>query len=110
MQTDVNENLRAAILHTCTTFHKHKRKLRGDLSPRFWVALLDLEIIINDSDLAAKDPSDAEIRAEVIKNYRWLGAPGDFGYGTPCGDALKALYAAHAAAVNHHKATAEANA
>ena len=67
-----------AVRHAARTFNqpKHKRKLR-DLSPRFWVALLDLEL------------SCQEEHWEELKR---LGAPGDFGYGTPCGDALRAVY------------------
>lgn len=74
----------AAVQHANITFNKHKRKLR-DLSPRFWVALMDLEFIC-DSD------NWAEIKLAFKDCYRYLGAPGDFGYGTPCGDALRNVY------------------
>lgn len=75
-----------AVRHAVETFNqpKHKRKLK-DLSPRFWVALLDLE-------LGCEEPDWEKLKAAFGSAYKQLGAPGDFGYGTPCGDALKDLY------------------
>jgi hypothetical protein len=38
---------------------------------------------------------DAHNRSEVEARFRvlnFMGAPGDFGYGTPIGDALRAVY------------------
>lgn len=79
-ETQVRE---AVFVCTCE-FSQNKRKLR-DLSPRFWVALLDLEV-------AASLLTAADLIAEFPNAYKQLGAPGDFGYGTPCGDALANLY------------------
>ena len=75
-----------AVRHATQTFNdpKHKRKLR-DLSPRFWIALLDLE-------LACEEQDWDELKLSFKDAYRFFGAPGDFGYGTPCGDALRAVY------------------
>jgi len=33
-----------------------------------------------------------ELLEQWTKSYKQFGAPGDFGYGTPCGDGLKAVY------------------
>lgn len=75
-----------AVKVCATTFSqpKHKRKLR-DLSPRFWVALMDLELACGGEDWD-------QLKLDFKAAYRYLGAPGDFGYGTPCGDALRAVY------------------
>lgn len=72
-------------------FTSHSREL-SDLRPSFWTAL---------GRLVAYARLDAPTMvAEVIANeHRQFGAPGDFGYGTPCGDALRELYDAHNA--NH---------
>lgn len=70
-----------------SAFHaKKKSKEYRDLSPRFWVAWMDLEEAI-----ARKAPHE-ELQAEFAKAYKQFGAPGDFGYGTPPGEALKHLY------------------
>lgn len=76
----------AAVRHCGEVFNqpKNKRKCR-DLSPRFWVALLDLE-------LACEIEDWSELCLAFKAAYRYLGAPGDFGYGTPCGEALRSVY------------------
>ena len=63
---------------------KHKKKLK-DLSPRFWVALMDLELSCGQDDWG-------QLKIDFRAAYRYLGAPGDFGYGTPCGDSLRGVY------------------
>lgn len=83
--TDESRALRAAVLKCAETFSQAPRRQLSDLSPRFWVALMDLEI-------AAADSDDNELLAELQKAYHQLGAPGDFGYDTPCGGALRKLY------------------
>ena len=82
------EAVKAAFVRCNNAFQdpKNKRKLR-DLSPRFWVALLDLEIMFS-----GPQPEVAEIHSAFRQAYRWLGAPGDFGYGTPCGEGLREFY------------------
>jgi hypothetical protein len=58
----------------------------SDLPPKFWVLIDDLRTAWNVKNLD-------EIRRLVREHHRSvLGAPGDFGYGTPCGDALRNLY------------------
>lgn len=74
----------AAVAAANETFNKNKRKLR-DLSPRFWVALMDLEFITDSENWG-------DVKKAFKDCYRYLGAPGDFGYGTPCGDALRKVY------------------
>jgi len=70
--------------YTRQVFEKHRRKLK-DLSEKFWLSLRRLE------RSAESDELDA-LRAVFSEVHKQLGAPGDFGYGTPCGDALKTLY------------------
>ncbi len=55
------------------------------MSPRFWVAWMDLELCVSRG-------TTEELLETFPKAYRYLGAPGDFGYGTPCGDALRNFY------------------
>lgn len=73
-----------SVRHALKTFDEHKRKLL-DLSPRFWVALLVLEA-------GCAEANWDELRKTFGAAHRRLGAPGDFGYGTPCGDALRDVY------------------
>ena len=86
MLTNELQEFAMAVRHASSTFNdpKQKKHLR-DLSPRFWVALLDLVLDCENEDWS-------QLRATFNQAYRQLGAPGDFGYGTPCGDALKDLY------------------
>ena len=93
LETKVAE-LRAAI-HECETqfyLPKHRRKL-GDLPPAFWHSLGALVLAAVVVELPESDGK--EITAVIGKVHRRLGAPGDFGYGTPCGDALRNLYDRH---------------
>jgi hypothetical protein len=89
-----------AVVTCSQTFEKNKRKLR-DLSPRFWVALLDLELGCNSNDWE-------ELCQTFKAAYRYLGAPGDFGYGTPCGDGLRKVYDTWNLLCKAQKAAAEA--
>lgn len=76
-ETNMGEKLAAfkrAVIKAHAAFAKEKKSL-CDLSPRFWAAWMD-----------------DEIRDQWKKSYKQFGAPGDFGYGTPCGDELKAVY------------------
>lgn len=79
------EAFKQAVIHAHEAFAKNKRKLT-DLSPRFWAAWMDLEMACE-----WKVPF-GELQLEFQKSYKQFGAPGDFGYGTPCGDGLKAVY------------------
>ena len=72
---------RAAVADCIDIFGKHKKELR-DRSSQFFNALLDLELCATADELIDEFP----------RAYRRLGAPGAFGYGTPCGDALRNLY------------------
>jgi len=47
-----------------------------------------------------------DLEEALKKAYSQLGAPGDFGYGTPCGDSLEALYDEWAKTVKQRKAAA----
>jgi hypothetical protein len=77
-------DLQKAMRDCDLAFRGEKKRLR-DLSHRFWVALEDLQLAI--------EGGDTRNMQEVFKAaYRQLGAPGDFGYGTPAGQALKKLY------------------
>lgn len=75
-----------AVVHCHKTFNEpeHKQEM-SDLSPRFWVALLDLKLACESADWD-------ELAATFQASYRQLGSPGDFGYGTPCGAALNNVY------------------
>jgi hypothetical protein len=67
-------------------FEKNRRKL-SDLSPKFWESLRRLGWSAVYDDLE-------NLKVVFSEFHKQLGAPGDFGYGTPCGDALQTLYAA----------------
>lgn len=69
-------------------FHapKNKKHLK-DLKGSFWAALADLHFVV-----CVLAPTREEIIAQFRSAYKQLGAPGDFGYGTPCGDSLAAVY------------------
>lgn len=75
--TEAFQTAHAAFLQV-----QKKREYR-DLSPRFWVAWLDLELAIRDVL-----PFD-ELKVVFKQAYRYIGAPGDFGYGTPQGKGLQ---------------------
>lgn len=82
------EKLHQAAVRAAGTFAAHQHEL-SDLRPEFWIALGTI----------AGATSRASDRTDVVRvfqsAYRRLGAPGDFGYGTPCGDALRAIYDAY---------------
>lgn len=87
-ETNMEEKLelfKQAVIKAHAAFAKNKKKLT-DLSSRFWVAWMDLEMA-----LEFQVPFE-ELRDQWKKSYKQFGAPGDFGYGTPCGDGLKAVY------------------
>lgn len=87
-ETNMEEKLEAfkqAVIKAHAAFAKEKKEL-SDLSPRFWVAWMDLEMAL---EFAV--PFE-ELRDQWKKSYKQFGSPGDFGYGTPCGDGLKAVY------------------
>ncbi len=86
------ESFKRAVIKAHATFAKNKKEL-SDLSPRFWVAWMDLEMAIEFT------VPISELKEEFQKSYKQFGSPGDFGYGTPCGDALKAVYEAWSAVV-----------
>lgn len=78
----------AVVIETATTFTQHRDELR-DLRPSFWASLADLEFATDGTE--SRDNVIASFQAA----YKRLGSPGDFGYGTPCGDALRGLYKAY---------------
>ncbi|KKM91191.1 hypothetical protein LCGC14_1231080 [marine sediment metagenome] len=84
--TDAHTSFVAAVRHAAQTFKlpKYKKEYRR-LSPRFWVAWLDLELGCECEDWD-------KLTNTMIAAHHQLGAPGDFGYGTPCGDALRNVY------------------
>ena len=87
-EIDMDEMLAAfkdAVTKAHAAFAKKKKSL-SDLSPRFWVAWMDLEMSLEFGT------TFEEIREEAKKSFKQFGSPGDFGYGTPCGDALKTVY------------------
>ena len=88
--------LRTAILECERQFYLHRGEL-SDLGSRFWAALGYIIMTAVMADDSRSDPrSDAAIITKSIAaNHRILGAPGDFGYGTPCGEALRNLYDRH---------------
>ena len=90
--------LRAAVQKLNVVFYRHKRFLKS-LSPRFWEALMEL------AGLAVNGPIDV-LLDRLDACHATLGAAGDYGYfGSPCGDALKDLYAAYNAAVAARRMT-----
>ena len=88
-------SFRDSVKHAHSEFLKNKDDL-SDLSPRFWVAWLNLEI--------ACEPgvSFDDLKSEVLSCCKHFGSPGDFGYGTPCGDSLLAVYDAWRSVVAEH--------
>ena len=82
----VEEKFRRQVHQTVSAFRANKNRLR-DLSPYFWVALTEMES-------AAAIGTEEDLRTAFLSHYKRLGAPGDFGYGTPCGTGLQKLYAA----------------
>lgn len=65
-------------------FEKDRANL-SDLKPAFWQAFKKLEKSADQDDWA-------DLRVTFAECRKQLGAPGDFGYGHPTGDALKILY------------------
>lgn len=102
-EVDMDEMLatfKQSVIKAHAAFAK-KKKCLSDLSPRFWAAWMDLEMSLEFG--ATFD----ELREQAKKSFKQFGAPGDFGYGTPCGDGLKAVYDAWrdvVAASNPHQA------
>lgn len=93
MSDSIHEALQAvrvAIRALCDAFADPAARKRefSDLSPRFWQSLTMLD------DAAYGSIGDLEAAFQATR--RQLGAPGDFGYGTPQGDALKQYYDAWA--------------
>jgi hypothetical protein len=96
-QSKEEARLRAAVQKANVIFYRHKRFLKN-LSPRFWEALLEL------AGLGVNGP--IEVLLDRLDAYHaTLGAPGDFGRESPCGQALRELYAAHNAAVTARRMT-----
>ena len=97
-QSREDARLRAAVQKMNVIFYRHKRFLKN-LPPRFWEVLLEL------AGLGVNGP--LEVLLDKLDAYHGtLGAPGDYGYfGSPCGDALKDLYAAYNAAVAARRMT-----
>lgn len=67
------------------TFIAHRDEL-NDLKPECWYQIGFL------FGTSLRENSPAELLSVLRTARPHLGAPGDFGYGTPCGDALRALY------------------
>lgn len=63
-----------------------RRKLLGDLPDSFWLAQVELV------ELFGGHFPDTLPVDKLRGWWKSLGAPGDFGYGTPVGDALRNLY------------------
>ena len=86
--------LRIAVHQLEKVFYDPKEKKQlSDLRPAFWHALGS---VVLSAALVDSPESDAvEITRAIGKARKQLGAPGDFGYGTPCGDALRNLYDRH---------------
>lgn len=75
-----------------------RRESLNDLSPAFWVAIGTIQ--------GAAMSSDTATIASAVKQFRrTLGAPGDFGYGTACGDAIRILYDATRVFLNYSDAS-----
>jgi hypothetical protein len=76
-----------------------------DLGPRGQVALMDLVKYIDDAALSSTSPAKVDAATERAEReritdlltaihvvHRYVGAPGDWGYGCPTGDAARWLY------------------
>lgn len=83
------ERLHSAARQAEQVFTAHKSELT-DLRSSFWVNLRD---VVEWTDPTLQ-PSYNVLRPLFHGCRVQLGAPGDFGYGTPCGDALRDLYGA----------------
>ena len=83
--TRARTQLQRAAVHAHLTFAEHKDEL-ADLRPSFWSSLADFRYAFDEPD------PDAELEEAFKLGYKRWGAPGDFGYGTPCGEALRQLY------------------
>lgn len=77
-------DLRRAMWDAANVFSAHREEL-ADLKPDFWAAIAGFQ-------LAPASWSADQLIVAVTGSHRVLGAPGDFGYGTPCGDALRRVY------------------
>lgn len=103
-EMNMEEKLKAfkqAVITAHSAFAQNKAELT-DLSAKFWASWMDLELA-----LEWNEPFE-EIKATFQKAYKQFGAPGDFGYGTPCGDGLKAVYDAWREVVAASQPTAAA--
>lgn len=90
-----HERFIAVVLSAARTFEMSKEEL-SDLPRQFWVAMMDLELGCNSKDWD-------ELVATFKSARKQLGSPGDFGYGTPCGDALRDVYNSWNALCEVHK-------
>lgn len=95
--------LRRAMKTAATTFYRQRQKIEENgkypLGWKFWRGIEALALVHG-----AMQPDD--LIYIVRKHHQCLGAPGDFGYGTPCGDALRAVYDLNNALCSARKAGA----
>ena len=86
--------LRIAVHQLEKAFYDPKEKKQlSDLRPAFWHALGS--VVLSAALIDSPEPDAVEITRAIGKAHKQLGTPGDFGYGTPCGDALRNLYDRH---------------
>lgn len=78
--------LRQRMRELSDEFLSHEREL-ADLRPEFWYRVGRLCGVALDATVTV-----GGLLSELRQAKPQLGAPGDFGYGTPCGDALRRLY------------------
>lgn len=80
---------RAAMFEATITLTRScvlDRRRLDDLSDKFWTSLVELCDFFG-------GVFPEELPVKLIREwFRQLGAPGDFGYGTPVGDALRRFY------------------
>lgn len=99
-QTKFVSEVRDAV----NTFHspRNKKQLR-DLRASFWGALTAL-------DMGCTEKDWGKLCVSFREAYRYLGAPGDFGYDTQCGKALCKVYDAWNALCDAQKLVRSASA
>lgn len=93
-------SLREAMRVCAGEFLLH-RSVLSDLREPFWQAVLAVK-----SASGSPDPTGEALVRAVGEQHRYLGAPGDFGYETPYGQALIALYRSRNRMIDHLKRSA----
>lgn len=80
----IGDDLKQEIANFHEQTYRQRKKLR--MRDYFWGAVDDMDLT------AAMATNEQELLQAVTRNHKKIGAPGDFGYGTPVGDSLAKIY------------------